>query len=398
MNESKEISSSNVLRVLAASGLTCACLVGVLSLMHPRSLTNGEDLIQDYLSARALLRGEDPYQDLVRMRSENGFPPTLPDPVPSNPHPPFAFFIVVPFASADYTKSYTAFVIANLLALSVAWNGAWAMFGRVTWWTAAIGGLLAGWGPVFQGLDFGQPSGFLALGVLGFWWLARRSSGIWLGVFLGLLCGIRPFFFHLSGVGSRGNWRSFMMAIAGFTAAFLIPFLLVNKSPLTWWQENGSESSKYVNICGTLPGVTRMGANGGIAFYLMSWGFLLWLSRRRDVDTVTALSLGWILLLYPLAWSHYDVIFIPGIVWMALRANRTNDRLVLWALIAYLLLRLLPSTFEQYTQRMWMQFLGRLCLVVGLSKLAWKSSPDSSATAAAGSLPTNCQPEPSTYH
>ncbi|HVK07582.1 MAG TPA: glycosyltransferase 87 family protein, partial [Gemmataceae bacterium] len=211
--------------------LTGALVLGACHLALPASKTNGEDWVQDYLSARALLRGEDPYQDLPAMRAAAGVPSSATDPVPVNPHPPGAFLWLLPLGALDYPASFLALRLLNGLALGLAWNGAWRVFARpaerTRWLLAAAGGAFGFWGPVYQGFDFGQPSGLLALAVLGLWVALRGDGPFRKGLALGLACTVRPFFFILSAAGMAGGVRPVGLSVAGFAVGFGLPFLVV---------------------------------------------------------------------------------------------------------------------------------------------------------------------------
>ena len=60
---------------LAEIALTAGVMFACLAFLAPKPQTGGEDLVQDYLSARALLAGEDPYQPLPPLANGWDFRP-----------------------------------------------------------------------------------------------------------------------------------------------------------------------------------------------------------------------------------------------------------------------------------------------------------------------------------
>src|SRR5262249_10160614 len=151
-------------------------------------------------------------------------------------------------------------------------------------------------------------------------------------------------------------------SVAGFAVGFGAPFACVGTAPWVWAQ-HAAHSGPYANLIGTLPGVLRLGPEVGIGLYLLAWVGLGTLRQVRDVDAVMALGLAGILWLYPLAWYHYDVIFIPAMPYLLVTAHRQEVRFVLWLFVCYLVLRLPPAAAEAFHQRKWMQFAGRTALV-----------------------------------
>jgi hypothetical protein len=355
---------------VATSLFTGALVLGACQLVLPVSKTNGEDWVQDYLSARALLRGEDPYQDLPAMRRAAGIPSTATDPVPVNPHPPGAFLWLLPLGAMDYPASFLTLRVLNGLALGFAWNGAWVVFarpgGRAWWGLAAAGGAFGFWGPVYQGFDFGQPSGLLALAALGLWVALRGGGPFRHGLALGLACSVRPFFFILSAAGMTGGPRRIGTSAAGFVLGFGFPFLVVGTTPWGWWLESASHSGGYTHLMGTLPGILGLRTGPAVGLYLAAWAALIGIRQRRGPDDVVALGLAAVLWVYPLAWYHYDTIFVAGVVWILAEADRRAGRAAVWLLVGYLLLRTPPSVLEAFQERKAMQFVGRTLLVAGL--------------------------------
>ena len=93
------------------------------------SRAHGDDLIQDYVSARALWNGESPYLPLNELRGQAGFPPA-PNHVMvhANPHPPGAILLTVPFAPFEFGSALDVIRLCQLALLAAAWMTAFLFF------------------------------------------------------------------------------------------------------------------------------------------------------------------------------------------------------------------------------------------------------------------------------
>ncbi|QVL33138.1 DUF2029 domain-containing protein [Telmatocola sphagniphila] len=351
------------LRILISSLLIFASTKIAL----PTSVMNGEDLVQDYLSARAWIRDGNPYADLVRMRAENGFPPTEPDPVLSNPHPFFAIILVVPISGLHFPTAFLIWKILNCLALGAAWTIAWELFSKNTWKTLFGAGWVGLWAPVWQGLDFGQPTGVLCLLGIFLWKAAKNAKPNQFGILWALACCTRPFFFLT--LAAIWGWNRGSRVRCLITAALFggLIFILGGKDPWSWWRENASASSDYAYLCGTLGNLFSLGSRGGIILYAISFAFLVYFQQRYRNTDCTFCS-AWVLLLltYPLAWYHYDALAIPAVIWLGVRASEFDSRIIFWFLLAYLLGRALPSTSEHFWTMMYVQIFSRISLGIAV--------------------------------
>src|SRR5262245_14303444 len=104
--------------------LWTALLLGAVAAVCIRQSApaHGDDFVQDYVSARAFLAGEPPYQDAAGLRERFGFLPHG-QPLPLNPHPPLAILLVVPFAVFPFATAFLAHQVVQVVCLSLAWNG-----------------------------------------------------------------------------------------------------------------------------------------------------------------------------------------------------------------------------------------------------------------------------------
>src|SRR5262245_55199976 len=150
--------------------LWTALLLGAVAAVCIRQSApaHGDDFVQDYVSARAFLAGEPPYHDAAGLRERFRFLPHRP-PLPLHPHPPLALPLAVPFAVSPVATALLAHQVRQVVCLSLTWNGACRTFARGGWVAATLGGAIGAWSPVWQGLDWGQPVGFVALTTLLLW-------------------------------------------------------------------------------------------------------------------------------------------------------------------------------------------------------------------------------------
>jgi hypothetical protein len=334
------------LRLAAEVAITFATLAALAGFALRESRAHGDDLVQDYVSARAWLDGESPYLPLNDLRARAGMPP-----VPGhvlvryNPHPPGAILLTAPYARTDFAVALFRLRAVQLLAVALTWAVAYRMFDPAAsrWLWAVLGGLFGLWAPLWQGLDWGQPVGLLALAVVVVWGLARADRAGWFGLVLGFACTLRPFPALLAVLAVGWPRARRRLALATALAGGLFPFLLVGIWPWQWYRL-ASDAKGYVAECGSLPGVLGLGAWGGVALFALAAGLLAW-ARLRGLgrDSAAALAAVAAMLTYPLAWFQYDVSLIPVVAWVAAVAGRAGNRPALAGLAAFLLLRTIPD-------------------------------------------------------
>jgi hypothetical protein len=338
---------NNLVRLLLQIAITFAVLAATTLLVlraYPKA--NGNDLIQDYVSARAWLDGESPYQTLDQLRARIGFEWVPKDvEVRWNPHPPGAVLLTTPYARADFDDALFWLRVVQLLAVAVTWAIAYRLFDPPTpWWLwAALGGLFGLWTPLWQGLDWGQPLGMLALAVVTVWALARADRPAWFGLVLGFACTVRPFVAILVVLAVGWSWRRLLIAGAMTLVGGLLPFLLTGIWPWEWYQR-ASDAKHFVDGCGALPGLLGIGTGGGVVLFALA-ACVLAFARFRGLnrDSTAALAAVSAMLTYPLAWFQYDVSLIAVIAWVAAQVGKTGNRLAMFGLVAFLLMRTVPD-------------------------------------------------------
>ena len=66
------MSTRHTVAIVAEVVLAIGVLTATVNFLAPSPQTGGDDLVQDYLSAWALMAGEDPYQPLPPLRRGRG--------------------------------------------------------------------------------------------------------------------------------------------------------------------------------------------------------------------------------------------------------------------------------------------------------------------------------------
>jgi hypothetical protein len=344
--------------------ITAGLIGGLAALAVGQSAAHGDDLVQDYVSARAWLAGEYAYQDAAELRERFGFPPAGQH-VGRNPHPPLSVVLGAPFAWLPFETALPIYQSFQVLLLALAWHLGCHIAGCAGWPAAAAGGLLGLWSPVWQGLDWGQPVGAIALFATLLWLLARRQPAWGLsGLVLGLACALRPFFAIVAAAGVVWPARRIVVEMVAAVLAAGCVFAVVGLSPLEWLRAAAAVGDTFTGQCGSVPGVLGIGGLLGMAFFGVAF-IAVALARWRgaDVDGTVALALSVGLLTYPLAWFQYDVALIPVALWVAVTAHRRNCSPALWGAMAYVALRAVPNMHGREHLQQWLQVMARAALV-----------------------------------
>ena len=364
--------------MLIRTAVTFVALWLTSSFALRESRAHGDDLIQDYVSARALRDGLSPYLPLDDLRDRAGFPPRPGHVmVRYNPHPPGAVLLTVPFAGADFGAALDRVRVAQLAALAVAWALCfWLAAPPLPGWAwALVGGGFGLWAPVWQGLDWGQPVGVLALAAAGMWALGRSARPVAFGLVLGLACTVRPFFALSCVVAMKWTRRDQLAALAGALVGGLAPFALVGVTPWEWYRL-ASEAGAYVEGCGSLPGVLGLSTGTGILLYAAAAAGLAYLRwKALPADATLAMAAVAAMLTYPLAWFQYDVSLIPVVAWAAVAAHRANSRAALLAVAVFVAARAVPDVIPDTggwadavgRAKGWVQVAARAVLLAGVA-------------------------------
>ena len=193
-----------------------------------------KDFIVDYLMAKAILAGVNPYlpiPDLIERWmgvNDSAF-------LHANPHPPIVALLSLPLGLLSYRSAALTWLAFELACLA----------GSVTfllqWWGARItlrcvSLMLAaalGWMPVVEELWLGQFSALLLVLLLAAWEALRRGEDWKAGAFTGLMLALKfsggPICLYLL---ARRRWRAVAAAGGVFAAANLLPLLVLGSQPI----------------------------------------------------------------------------------------------------------------------------------------------------------------------
>jgi uncharacterized membrane protein YhaH (DUF805 family) len=183
-----------------------------------------KDFLAQYLLARALLGGVNPYQPLPDLDKhfQTGDSQWRPH---STPHTPGLAIFSLPFAFFSYAQAAGLWLLVEMLCLSAAvfllFRGFNASFNPplalLVTWTAL------GWAPVWEDLVWGQINTILLLLVVGAW-LNLRGGGEWPGgALLGVAISFKLIFWPIAlFLVIRRRWSSAIMALAVIAVTNLI--------------------------------------------------------------------------------------------------------------------------------------------------------------------------------
>ena len=291
-----------------------------------------DDFVQDYLLARAILDGRDPYAVAGVELAGRYLPESAAYTIRHvSLHPPAAALLSVPFGLVSYRTARALWlglevalvvVLARLLP-----DGAESRRFSVR---VAVPIMLLAWPPIAMDLQCGQWSVFLAA-LLALAWDASRAGRPGLaGSLLGLAIAIKafpalllPFFVR------RREWRAVGSALAVGVVLSAAPIALVGPGLVTGYFGSGAHTTTTWLAC-----FANYSALGAVARFVTSAGefgglppvfsapalttpvvtatavLVLVLSLRavfswRDPDAAFAGALCALVLLTPLVWQHY---------------------------------------------------------------------------------------------
>src|SRR5262249_20722017 len=185
-----------------------------------------KDFIQEYLMAKAILNGVNPYLHLpdlaaIWMNHANNYN-ALKHPTP---HPPVVGLLSLPFGLLSYQAAAVVWLIFELVCLSgsvlllLRWWGKPINAGRA----ATLFGIALGWMPIVEELWLGQLSSCLLLLLLGAWFALRVEKDFLGGAMLGGLIALKltawPIVIFLA---LRRRWNGVIAAASVLVAANLL--------------------------------------------------------------------------------------------------------------------------------------------------------------------------------
>jgi hypothetical protein len=349
-----------------------------------------KDFLEDYLSARAILLGLNPYQPLSELAVIQGY--SLPHGMflHPNPHSPFLVVLSIPFGLFFYKVSACLNVALEIccLVFSVVFLAKWLGLKLTPLTTCAIVWLSFGWGAVWENLALGQTNlTVLALLVVGLWGLTTeryRIGGIAIGCAITLkiifwpllvlvavyrkakvftaacatLVALNSAAICVLGYQAIENYyRHVTPAVASYYRAFSGNMSLWS---VGWKLFEGTGSHALVGISvPPLVDIPRMAPFISYGLVVLLFCVSLFLSVRvRNIEAAYAVMISFSLLMTPLCWSHYLVVTAIPFAYAARRAlderATVKSRMVLYLTGACLLipgpiLAGLERWFQQYS-------------------------------------------------
>jgi hypothetical protein len=346
-------------------GVVAAALAGVgsvaLALAHvatPGDFPN--DLLPDYVSARALIEGQDPYAPTFELILEHA--PVEGDTYPltrsqRNPHTPLHIAAMVPFALLGYTAARFASVLVEAAAIALAMFIVFRALGMHRRAALALGiGVLA-LPLVAVDIRYGQVNGVLLLLIVGAWRALARRPGVSSGL-VGIAAAFRVFPALLLVPLARAHGRRAVGRALGIGAlATLGAGLVMGPSSVLGFISDATSGNLGVwahtpwNISGSALLVRALAPVHPLyqderavtlvvkAVVLASIGVLLWLAARTPALRTQSpfwAAMPLVILASPIAWEHYMVLLLPAAAIAC--ARRPLDR-VAWVVYGALFLR-----------------------------------------------------------
>jgi len=368
------MSSRRIIALIVEVALAASALAAGLTFLAPKPQTGGEDLVQDYLSAWAWMAEEDPYQPLPPLRERAGLPasPQFEMKAEFNPHPPFAVFLAAPVAGLPFDRAYQVHRLLQIVLLAGSWVWACRLAGvRNPVVGVAGAAALSLWPPVWGGLDWGQPTGMLALLSVALWHLADGRRPALAGGILVISCLVRPFFAGYATPAGAWRWRDVAEAAGAVLGGILASFVAAGITPWEWYRR-ASRAGEFAGTGGSLPSVLDLPAGAGVVGFVLCVLAVAILARRGLAGReAAALGMTAGMLFYPLAWFHYDVVLLPIALWAGFEGTRRGRALATVAVVAYVVLRFVPPYAHIAGSTTWVPVAGRTCLLTACALIAF---------------------------
>ena len=302
------------------------------------------DLMYDYVSARELRAGGNPYypsQGLMETHISPGVEFDL-DPRAANPHTPFQILLLAPLSLLGWVAAKNIWLIIDIGLLMVS---AFIVCRELRLSVSATVLAMVGFALLpLSTLEFihGQV-GTLLLFLFVIGWIARRRGNEALcGIALGIAAALKiyPVLMLIPLVRSGARKTAFYLlgtsALVLASSALLIgvratiDFVEVSRHNLEMWAgvpDNVSVVSLPYRLLGSIFGVQLAPAVGvGIVAVLGCVGLLLiYRSRGATSNDPYWASLPWILILSPIAWDHYLLLLLPLVVLQVKSFEKPRD-------------------------------------------------------------------------
>lgn len=347
---------------------TVVCERNIVQSFSP-SLIHRKDFLQDFLMAKAVVTGVDPYAPISFLKSQFiSHEPTKVFLHPS-PHPPSAILLYLPFANMPYETAALIWLACSVVLVGVlsAQSALFATGSIAVLPTLFIALILFSSGPVYVDLMSGQVHVLLTALLFAFVIDMRAGKdtrgGIWLGLCLSLKYFGWPIAIYLI---TRRKWSTVLsmsvVVLASHLVAFLIIglqsfqryFLLISPAVFRQYLDHEQNQSLWAlaqRIFGGAWYLPDIGVRAlplldapllvpiaGMTFVLIAVGEALSVSKRINSESVAlGILIAVSFLVTPIAWMHTGVVTVIPLAFIAGVVLSQGNRSLKW-LFAVLLL------------------------------------------------------------
>jgi len=348
----------------------------ILVLIGSPATYQDRDIFQEYLMAKALISGVNPYlplNELAQMFIGNfSF---LPHPAP---YPPFVAILSTPlllFSLNNVIVVWFVIEVVGLIAIAGMLTTLWR--GRVEWVHAIfILFLLLAWYPVMVDLLYGQLTILLTTLLLAALLALRKENKILAGVLIGLSVAIKMFAWPLIiYFALKKDWRTLLTSCLTAIGLNLIALLVMGFGPImdyylqvtrqvatiyqsfltnySLWsigyrlfegtQPNGVDFVSAPPLI-NMPQIAPLVSAGLAAAFLLAG--LIWAIRSRDRDIAFAILVCVIIAISPISWDHYYVMIIISLAILSL--NLSDHSFPTWPTILFIIIAFMLFLFNDH--------------------------------------------------
>ncbi|NLF01328.1 MAG: DUF2029 domain-containing protein [Anaerolineales bacterium] len=312
-----------------------------------------KDFLQEYVFARALLDGTNPYTPLPQLAER--YLGTLPDPVfpHPTPHPPPVALLSLFIAPFAYPLAASIWLIMELVwfvAALLLMRRRLALETTPRQWAMLVLALL-GTDAVFYELIMGQLQAFTLLLLVLSWSCFRKARDLPGGAALGAALALKligwPLVLLLL---VQRRWKGALAAICTFCGLNVLAVLAIGVGPayfyytqvapfvsglyrsdpfnislwsLGWRLFEGTKSMVQISL--TAPPLVPWHAGAAFLSVTLPAVFVLLVThsavRMHDPEARFALVCCASALVNPIAWTHYGLLAIPAMIWLWIRLS-----------------------------------------------------------------------------
>jgi Glycosyltransferase family 87 len=301
---------------------------------QPGRTTN--DFTADYVSARALLDGTNPYAETSTLANRYVADPKLVTAVfgrqARNPHPPPYILLVTPLASFPYVLARNIWLLLCAASVAIAMGTVARCSGARLSTAIAVGAGSFALPPVQAELKIGEGNALLLLAIVVAWLQIRKGRNVWAGVALGVASAFKlyPLFLiipllrqrNLKAVGAQlgttvGLVGAGTLLVGASRTAHLVSEVMPDNTTL-WRAAPHNLSllampfrwlthSIWNNGALDLPGVADLIALVAVVICVIA-AFKTPGRLSRDIFWA---AVPWMLLMSPILWYEYLILVLP---------------------------------------------------------------------------------------